>query len=116
MIGSIHDKFHALGNGAEFAYNQPVTYEVVEMSDMLLELVSAIHIIVISVVPYNDTRVLHHVFDEAEAWNLQIRESVIWIRSVFDFHINSDLSDSQFGCKVNKKTIHKRAKSTCRSS
>jgi len=33
MVGSIHDKFHALGNGAEFAYNQPVTYEVVEMSD-----------------------------------------------------------------------------------
>ena len=44
MIGSIHDKLHALGNSTELANNQPVAYEIVEMSDMLLELVSTIHI------------------------------------------------------------------------
>ena len=86
MIGTIHHKFHPLGYGAEFADNQPVAYEIIEMSDMLLELVSTIHIIVISVVTYNDTRVLHHVLDEAEAWNLRIRKSLIGVGSIIDFH------------------------------
>ena len=63
----------------EFANNQPVTYEVVEMSDMLLELVSTIHIIVVGIVADDDTRVLHHVLDEAEAWNLRIRKSLIGV-------------------------------------
>jgi hypothetical protein len=86
MVGSIHDKLYTFGNSAEFANNQPVTYEVVKMSDMLLELVSTIHIIVIGVITDDDTRVLHHVLDEAEAWNLRIRKSLIRIRSIFDFH------------------------------
>ena len=53
---------------------------------MLLELVSTIHIIVIGVITDDDTRVLHHVLDEAEAWNLRIRKSLIWIGSVFYLH------------------------------
>ena len=32
------------------------------------------------------TRVLHHVLDEAEAWNLRIRKSLIGVGSIFDFH------------------------------
>ena len=86
MIGSIHDNLHALGNGTEFAYNQPVTYEIVEMGDMLLELVSTIHIVVIRLIADDDTRVIHHVLDEAEAWNLRIREGLIGVGSVFYLH------------------------------
>ena len=56
------------------------------MSDMLLELVGPIHIIVVGVVTYNDTRVLHHVLDEAKAWNLRIRKSLVGIGSVFYLH------------------------------
>ena len=62
------------------------TYEVVEMSDMLLELVSTIHIIVVGIVADDDTQVLHHVLDEAEAWNLRIRKSLIGVGSIIDFH------------------------------
>ncbi len=34
----------------------------------------------------DDTRVLHHVLDEAEAWNLRIRKSLIGVGSINDFH------------------------------
>ena len=56
------------------------------MSDMLLELVSTIHIIVVGIVADDDTRVLHHVLNEAEAWNLRIRKSLIGVGSTIDFH------------------------------
>jgi hypothetical protein len=56
------------------------------MSDMLLELVSTIHIIVVGIVADDDTRVLHHVLNEAEAWNLRIRKSLIGVGSIIDFH------------------------------
>mgnify|MGYP006391057201 CR=1 FL=1 len=52
----------------------------------LRELVSTIHIIVVGIVADDDTRVLHHVLDEAEAWNLRIRKSLIGVGSIIDFH------------------------------
>ena len=73
-------------NGANHRMDGVTTYEVVEMSDMLLELVSTIHIIVVGIVADDDMRVLHHVLDEAEAWNLRIRKSLIGIGSVFYLH------------------------------
>ena len=86
MVGSIHDKLHSLRDCAELANDQSVTDEIIEMSDMLLELVSTIYIIVVGVITYDNTRVLHHVFNEAEAWNLRIRKSLIGIGSGFYFH------------------------------
>ena len=53
---------------------------------MLLELVSTIHIIVVRIIADDDTRVLHHVLDETEAWNLRIRKSLIGIGSVCYLH------------------------------
>ena len=53
------------------------------MGDMLLELASIIHIIVVGVVAVDDTRVLHYVLNEAEAWSIGIRNSLIGIWSVF---------------------------------
>jgi hypothetical protein len=83
VIGTIHHKLYPFGDGAELADNQSVTDEVVKVSDVLLELVGPIHIIVIGIVTDDDTRVLHHVLDEAEAWDVGVWESLIWVRSVF---------------------------------
>ena len=49
-------------------------------------MVSTIHVIVVRIIANDDTRVLHHVLDETEAWNLWIRESFIGIGSVFYLH------------------------------
>ena len=86
VIGAIHHKLHPFGNGTELAYNQPIANEVVEMGDVFLKLVSTIHIIVIGIVADDDARVLHHVFDEAEAWDVGIRESLVGVRTLF-YHI-----------------------------
>ena len=86
MVGSIHHKLYTFGNSAELANNQSVTDEVVEMSDMLLKLIRSIYIIIIGIVAYDNTRILHHVFDEAEARNLRIRKCLIRIGPVFYIH------------------------------
>ena len=49
-------------------------------------MVSTIHVIVVRIIANDDTRVLHHVLDEAEAWNLRIRKSLIGIGSIFYLH------------------------------
>ena len=41
----------------------------------------------------DDTRVLHHVLDVAQAWNLRFRESLIGIGSVF-------ISINSFSCPI----------------
>ena len=60
--------------------------EVVEVGYMLLKLVGTIHIIIVGIVADNDTRVLHHILDEVEAWNVGIGESLVGVGSVF-YHI-----------------------------
>ena len=52
----------------------------------VLAVIMTIHIIVVGIVADDDTRVLHHVLDEAEAWNLRIRKSLIGVGSIIDFH------------------------------
>ena len=86
VVGTIHHKLHIFGDSAKLADNQPVTDEVVEMSDVLLELVCTIHVIIIGIVANDDTRALHHVLDEAEAWDVGIRESLVGVGPVFYFH------------------------------
>ena len=72
VVGTVHDKLHALGNGAELADNQPITNKIIEVGDVFLKLVGAGHIIVIGVVSDDDTRIFHYVFNVAEARNLRI--------------------------------------------
>ena len=50
------------------------------------ELVSTIHIIVIGIVADDDTRVLHHVLDEADAREIGIGESLIGVWSILYCH------------------------------
>ena len=57
-------------------------YEVVEVGYMLLELVGTIHIIIVGIVANDDTRILHHVLDEAEAWDAGIGESLLGVGPV----------------------------------
>ena len=83
VVGTIHHKLHTFGDSAKLADNQPVANEVVEMSDVLLELVCTIHVIIIGIVANDDTRALHHVLDEAEAWDVGIRESLIGVGSFY---------------------------------
>ena len=87
MIGTVHDKLHTLGNGTELTDNQLIANKIVEVCDMLLELVSTIHIIVIGVVTDDNTWVLHHVLDEAKSWEVRIWENLVWIWSVHNQHI-----------------------------
>ena len=99
MVGSIHDKLHTLGNSAEFANNKPVTYEVIEMSDMLLELVSTIHIIVIGVVTDDNTWVLHHFLMKQRLGIFGFGKASFGF-GLFFISINTDLSDNLCFLKV----------------
>ena len=63
VIGTIHHKFHTLGNSTKLADDQLIAYEVVEVSDMLLKLVCSVLIIVISIVTNDDTWVLYYILD-----------------------------------------------------
>ena len=56
-------------NGIAFQFPdyQLVTDEVIEVCDVLLKLVSTIHVIVIGIVTDDDTRILYHVFDKTES-------------------------------------------------
>ena len=68
VVGTIHYKLHPLGNSTELTDNKFVTDKVVEMRDVLLKLVSTIHIIIVGVIADDDTRILHHILDVAESW------------------------------------------------
>ena len=85
MIGPVHHKLHTFGNSTELPDNQLVTYEVIEVRDMLLKLVCTVYVIVIGIVTDDDSRVLYHVFDVTEAWNVRIRESLVGVWPVFAF-------------------------------
>ena len=65
VISAIHHELDAFGNGAELPDNQFVSYEVVEMSNVLFKQVRSIHVIIVSIVSNDDTRILHHILDEA---------------------------------------------------
>jgi hypothetical protein len=65
VIGTVHHKLHALGNGTELTDNQFVADKVVEMRDVLLKLVSTIHIVIVGVIANDNTWILHHILDEA---------------------------------------------------
>ena len=84
MIGTVHHKFHAFGDSTELSDDQFVANEVVEMGDMLFKLVGTIHVIVISLVADDNVRIFNHILDIAQARNLWIRESLVWIGSIHD--------------------------------
>ena len=52
------------------------------MRHVFLELIGAIHIIIVRIIPYDDPRIFHHILDVAEAGNLRIRERHIRIGPV----------------------------------
>ena len=49
---------------------------------MLLKLIRTIHVIIVRVVPDDNSRILYNVLDETETRNLRIRERRIWVGSV----------------------------------
>ncbi len=87
VIGTVHYKLNAFGNGTELSDNQPVANKVVEVSDVLLKLVCTVNIIIIGIVTDDDTWILHHILDEAKSWEVRIRENLVWIWSVHNQHI-----------------------------
>ena len=96
MIGTVHHKLHTLGNGTELADNQFVANKIVEVSDVLLKLVSTIHIVIVGIIADDDTWILHHILDEAKSWEVRIRENLVWIWSVhFTILIKSKGKGSQ---------------------
>ena len=48
-----------------FTNDKLVAYEIVEVGDVLLKLVRTVHVVIVGIVPNNDTRILHHILDEA---------------------------------------------------
>lgn len=76
---AVHYELNPLGDGAELADDQFVADETVKVGDVLLKLVRAVDIVVIGVVANDDVGILDHVLDIAEAWNVGIRERLIWI-------------------------------------
>jgi len=82
MVGPIHHKLYAFGNGTELPDNQLVTDEVVEVCDVFLKLVSAIRIIIIGVVTDDDTWVLYHILDKTKSWQFRIWKCLVGIRSI----------------------------------
>ena len=86
MIGPVHHKLHTFGNGTELPDYQLVTNEVVKVCDVFLKLVSTINIIVIGIVSDDDTRILYHILDVTEAWNVRIRESLVGVWPIHYCH------------------------------
>ena len=82
MIGTVHHKLYALGNGTKLADNQFVAYKVVEVSDVLLKQLSTIHIVIVGVITDDNTWILRHILNITEARNFGIRKSLIWIGSL----------------------------------
>ena len=85
----------AYGFKGKKVVNQFVANETIKMSDVLLKLVGTIHIVVVRIVANNDVRILHHVLDKAEAWDVWIWKCLVGIGSVVEFHI-SDLFEIIF--------------------
>ena len=56
------------------------------MRDVLLKLVRTIHVIVVCVVPDDDAGILHHILDEAESWEVRIRERFVGVWPIFYTH------------------------------
>ena len=79
--GLDHHELDAFGDGAELPDNQSVSDEIVEVRDMLFKLIRPVHVVIVGVVPDDDARILHHILDVAQAWNLGIRECRIRIGS-----------------------------------
>ena len=65
VISAIHHELYTFCYGAELPYDKLITNEIIEMSDVLFKLVCTIHVIIIGIVPNDDTRILYHVFNEA---------------------------------------------------
>ena len=64
--------------------NLPILQPESLKDEEFLTQLRALQIDLIVVVAFK--RVLHHVLDEAEAWNLRIRKSLIGVGSIIDFH------------------------------
>ena len=50
MVRAVHNKFHALAYGAEFAYDKLIAYKFIVVGDVLFKLFRALVIVVICVV------------------------------------------------------------------
>ena len=65
VISAIHYELYTFCYGAELPYDKLIANEIIEMSDVLFKLVCTIRVIIISIVPNDDTRILYHVFNKA---------------------------------------------------
>ena len=65
VISAIHYELYTFCYGAELPYDKLIANEIIEMSDVLFKLVCTIRVIIISIIPNDDTRILYHVFNEA---------------------------------------------------
>src|SRR5574344_214035 len=82
MVGAVHHELDAFGNGAELPDNQFVTDEIVEMGDVLFKLVRTVHVVIVGVVPDDDTRILNHILYEAKTWKIRVREDSVRVGPV----------------------------------
>ena len=47
------------------------------MCDVLLKLVRTIHVVIVGVVPDDDTRILNYILYEAKTWKIRVREGSV---------------------------------------
>ena len=80
VVGPVHHELNAFGDGAELPDNQFVADEIVEVCYVFLKLVRTIHVIIVCVVPDDDTGILYHILDKAKTRDLRIWKSRVRIR------------------------------------
>ena len=82
MIGAVHYKLDAFGNGAKLADDQFVAYERIKMGNVFFKVLAVcLIIVIIGIVADNDVRILYHILDKANAGKVGIRMYFVFVRS-----------------------------------
>ena len=69
VVGPVHHKLNAPGNGAELADDELVPQERIVMGDMVLKLLRTVDVIVVGVLPYLDIGSGDDVFQKTDLFD-----------------------------------------------
>lgn len=82
VVGAVHDKFHPLADGAEFADDQLVADKFVVVGDVLFKPFGAVAVVVIGVIADDDVRPRDGVFDKTDTWDIFVGEQLVRVGSL----------------------------------
>ena len=82
MVGAIHDKGDASGDGTESADDELVARKFIVVGDVFLKPVRALRVIVVGVVSYLDIGAGDYIFDEADLGDSWGRKRLIRVWAV----------------------------------